>query len=179
MECQNPSGEPEQPWAKNSSNSKPKKLSRYNIDITRSLKHVFQKTHRSKSTDLAIHSFGVIGQLMNLGNQESTLQSATTAWSSLISFPRGLLTGLLLWEWKGTTAMSPLLAPTRRPWHTQTRPRKNFTSSYITPSSLYHTLTIYSYLAILMLALDRTIHHGIKYLVIIGSERKTQMVPFC
>ena len=62
---------------------------------------------------------------------------------------------------------------TCRPRHTQTRPRKNITSSYIMPSCLNHTLTMYSYLAILMLALDRAIQHGIKYLVIMGSERKT------
>ena len=60
--------------------------------------------------------------------------------------------------------MSPSLAPTRPPWHTQTRPKKNFTSSYIMPSSLFHTLTIYSYLAILMPTTWYKVlgHHGIR-----------------
>ena len=44
--------------------------------LQRSLKHVFQKSHRSKSTDLAIHSFGVTGQFMNLGNQELTYSNS-------------------------------------------------------------------------------------------------------
>ena len=50
-----------------------KELSRYNIDIA-----ALQKTHSSKNTDLATHFFGVANQLMNLDNQESALQSATS-----------------------------------------------------------------------------------------------------